>query len=395
MLVIWLLLSLGMCEQTADPDYFTVLSWGQTSVLMIYLYSPGVKRLRREPTPWFMPVALIYVAIMPIFTLYIAALLNIAEGTPVDIAMEDPGVLYIWHILPLLYISTQYRIRIMFLFILSTAFLSVVVGLSLYQIGGIPFRITGDTTLLRVILFSIVGYVLARITQSMREQSADLARKNTELAHYATTLEQLAITRERNRMARELHDTLAHTLSAVNIQLKALEVQIDSDLPGAKETVLRTQQLTRDGLHESRRALQALRSSALDEFGCVLAIQQTAKAKAERSGIALHLDLPIQITGFSPQAEQNLFRIVEEAVNNIIKHAQAKTMWISLYQEAHTLDLCIRDDGIGFQPDKVQKNGHYGLVGMQERALLLNGELSIQSEPGTGTIIQLQMEKIA
>jgi len=390
MLVVWFFLTLGLCDasENGKVDYFATFSWGHTSLLLIYLYrSWFFRRLGR----WFLPIALVYVSIMPILALYIASFLNVVSGTPAEFGLIDPGVLYIWLILPLLLIGTQYRVRAVFIFTFGTAILSVAAGIMLFITADVPFKPTWDSTFLRVLLFTIVGYVIARITQAQREQRVALAHKNAELTHYATTLEQLAITRERNRMARELHDTLAHTLSAVNVQLKALDVLIDSDPATAKDTLQQTQQLTRDGLHEARRALHALRSRPLDELGCVLAIEQTAKLKAERAGIELHLDLPVQITNVSPQVEQNLYRIVDEAVTNVVRHAQASRLWISLYQDDDSLDLCVRDNGIGFTPEFMSQNGHYGLTGMKERALLLNGDLTIDSQPQQGTIINLKI----
>lgn len=389
--VVFVLLSLGMCDtlDNPSPDYFTVLSWGHTSLLLIYLYRRGFSYALGK---YFLPVALVYISTMPIYALYIAIFLNLASGFPPELAFIDPGILYLWLILPLLLISTQYHMKAMLIFTFGTALLTVLLALPLSWIGSIPFRLTWDTTFVRILIFLIVGYVIVRITQAGRDQRVTLAKKNNELAHYANTLEQLAITRERNRMARELHDTLAHTLSAVNIQLKVLEVLIDNDPKSAKSTLKQTQQLTRDGLHEARRALHALRSTPVDELGCVLAIQQTATAKAERAGITLNLDIPIQITHFSALIEQNLYRIVEEAVNNIIRHADATEMTIKIYQTPETLEMIISDNGKGFDMIQFDQNGHYGITGMKERALLVNGDLSLISQPGHGTTIQLRIE---
>lgn len=390
--IVFAFLSLGMCDalDNPSPDYFTVLSWGHTSLLLIFLYRRGFSYALGK---YFLPVALIYISIMPNCALFIATFLNLASGLPPELAFIDPGILYLWLILPLLLISTQYHMKVMLIFTFGTALLTLVLAVPLTWLWDIPFRLFGDSTFVRVLIFLIVGYVIVRITEAGREQRVTLAKKNNELAHYANTLEQLAITRERNRMARELHDTLAHTLSAVNIQLKALDVLIDTDPQAAKHTLQQTHQLTRDGLHEARRALHALRSTPLDELGCVLAIQQTATAKAERAGIDLELDLPVQITHFSALVEQNLYRIVEEAMNNVIRHADATQMAIKIYQTPQALEMTISDNGKGFDMLQFDQNGHYGIMGMKERALLVNGELSIASRPGHGTTIRLTIEE--
>src|SRR5439155_24600069 len=122
--------------------------------------------------------------------------------------------------------------------------------------------------------------------------------------HHAGTLESLAVSRERNRMARELHDTLAHTLSGLSVQLETVEAYWDVEPRTAHAMLDRALEATRDGLQETRRALKALRASPLDDLGLSLAIQRMAESAVARADIHLDLAIPKQVPPLSPDVEQ-------------------------------------------------------------------------------------------
>jgi signal transduction histidine kinase len=258
--------------------------------------------------------------------------------------------------------------------------------------GGPALDPIAEEILVRVMLFSIVGYVVVRLSAAQREQRRALARKNADLAHYATTLEQLAISRERNRLARELHDTLAHTLSAMSVQLQALEVLLDGDLEAARATLRTLQDMTRQGVGEARRALGALRASPLEDLGLLEALRRLAESTAERAGLRLALDLPDSLDDLRPDLEQHLYRIAEEALANVVRHANAATLTVRLRQRGDGVTLLIADDGLGFDPATATADGHYGLRGIQERARLVGGALTIDSQPGQGARLALSVK---
>ncbi|HLU08235.1 MAG TPA: sensor histidine kinase, partial [Oceanobacillus sp.] len=133
----------------------------------------------------------------------------------------------------------------------------------------------------------------------------------------------------------------------------------------------------------------ALRSSPLDELGLPIALRRVAQTAAERAGAELNLHVPTQLNGIPPDIEQQLYRVAEEALNNVVRHARARRIDLKLEYTESALTLTVRDDGSGFDPSQTAANGHYGLVGMKERAELINGSLEIKSQPGAGTIIQL------
>lgn len=254
--------------------------------------------------------------------------------------------------------------------------------------------VTISTTLFTMLL---PGLLIAHLMTQQRQQRAVLAavaeeqtRTNEQLVHYAASLEELTISRERNRLARELHDTLAHSLSAVTVQLGAVETLWESSPDEAKALLTQADESARDGLDEARRALQALRASPLEDLGLVLALEALAKEAAERTGAKLNLKIPeASLTFLEPHFEQSIYRVAQEALENCVRHAMAKTIWVTLADSAEQLQLIIKDDGQGFDPAHAAPSGHYGVAGMQERARVIGGRLQVESSPGHGTTVQL------
>ena len=201
---------------------------------------------------------------------------------------------------------------------------------------------------------------------------------------------------ERARMAREIHDTLAQGFFGISSQLDALALKMtgDSDPSSGKQDLERrlnlAQRMARHSLTEARRSVMDLRASELTESDLPSALQAAARHWAAGSSTAVE----IQITGAQPNlpedVEQNVLRIAQEAVTNALKHAGAKTVWIDLHMDPRTLQLVVRDDGRGFELSGVfvLVGGHFGLLGMRERAERLGGSLEVSSEPGTGTEVR-------
>jgi signal transduction histidine kinase len=382
--VSWVLVTLGICgaNEQPVPDYFAFFSWGFTGALFLYL-SWGW--LRRQLGGRYLPIALTLATAFPIFAEVAANVVLVRHGYPKN---YDAARLIIWLILPLLLVCSQYGMRTMLVFTISTSLVPPIL-VFFEGAGEAVVREYASQGVVRLLLFTIVGYVIVRLSKAQRQQRLELAEKNTQLAHYAATLEQLTISRERNRLARELHDTLAHTLSAINVQLNALDVLWDSSPDAAREKLKQTQELTRSGLNEARRALHALRASPIEELGLILSLQKAAQTAAERAGAELTITLPPQLNNLPPDVEQQLYRVAEEALNNVVRHARARHIGLVLAQNGATLTLTIRDDGSGFDASQTPLDGHYGIAGMKERAALVNGTLNVQSETGRGTIVQM------
>jgi signal transduction histidine kinase len=225
-----------------------------------------------------------------------------------------------------------------------------------------------------------------------RKRREALAEANQKLVRFASTLEQLSSSRERIRLAHELHDTLAHTQSALAVQLEGVDALWHDEPEEAYSLLQKSVANTRAGLVETRRALQALRASPLDELGLSLAISELAESAAERGGFNLSQSLPRQIDNISPDIEQCIYRIAQEALENVVRHAQAETVSLTLEQDTTGVRLVVKDDGSGFDPETVDHEAYFGLRGMGERARMVSGALQVDSGPGQGTRICLLVE---
>jgi signal transduction histidine kinase len=243
-------------------------------------------------------------------------------------------------------------------------------------------------TLVRSVSFLVVGYFISQLMQQIRFQQDELAQKNARLTDYADTLERLTISRERNRLARELHDTLAHTLSGLSVQLETTKAYLDVDPETTRKLLAQALSVTREGLDETRRALKALRASPLDDLGLIQALRQLSESAADRGKLDLELILPERVV-LSPSVEQNIYRIAQEAIENVVLHANAQHLLVRLVVNPNNLILSVQDNGLGLA--LTEESGHFGLSGIRERAQLLGAELTVESQIGRGTMVQLRM----
>ncbi|MBW4439309.1 MAG: sensor histidine kinase [Pleurocapsa minor GSE-CHR-MK-17-07R] len=383
--LMFILLTLGLFSPAPVPDYFSLVIWALCGLLSAYLLVGG---LTRRMGRLYLPPALLAAALTPILADSASVALYQAQNISSHDYALDGSRLYFWLILPLIVVSTQYKLRALIAFMLVTSLLPPLLT-ALLDVSLLPGQLTHAAV--RITLYSVVGYLVLMTARAQRRQRHALAESNARLSEYASTLEQLTIARERNRLARELHDTLAHSLSAVNVQLKALEVLWEQDPAKARAALHETQELTREGLQEARRALVALRSAPVEELGLALALERLARKAAERGGLALTLNVPERIHGLTPQAEQQVYRAAEEALNNVVRHANARALALSVARAGHIVRLTVRDDGVGFDPASAARDGHFGLTGMRERATLVHGALSVDSSAGAGTTITFEV----
>ncbi len=245
--------------------------------------------------------------------------------------------------------------------------------------------------LVRIVSFLSVGFFITRMMDMVRTQQRDLRSANAKLRRSAQTLEELTISRERNRIARELHDTLAHSLTALSLQLETIKAYWTVDSEKAQAMLDNALDITRSGTQETRRTLKSLRASPLDDLGFAMAVQHMAQSAAERAHIELNGDIDMGIKEPPRETQHAIYRIAQEAVENVVKHAQASTVCVFLSQEADLLKLVIEDDGIGFNPKNHGQRG-FGLLGMRERAGLVGAQLKIDATPGKGTIVFVSLE---
>lgn len=194
---------------------------------------------------------------------------------------------------------------------------------------------------------------------------------------------------ERSRIAQELHDETGSALTAILLGLAAIDGA--ATLPEVRHASTALQETARSTLENVGRLAFALRPAALDEFGLVSALKDFSSALQEQGGpeIVLDVDLPAG-TRMPPKLETAVFRITQEALTNVVKHAQAKTVHITLTCRDRSLVLVVADDGRGFSRAQIPGGG-FGLVGMRERVASVNGALDIESKRGVGTRLTVEI----
>ncbi len=198
---------------------------------------------------------------------------------------------------------------------------------------------------------------------------------------------------ERQRIARDLHDETGQALTAIGMGLRGLEARVTRDPKRATDTLHELQTLAADSLKELQRLMTDLRPSHLDDLGLSAALRWYAGKVEER----YPLKVRVEISGYEEPIEEAAkiatFRIIQEALNNVIKHAEAKNVKVELDFEEKGMRVNVRDDGRGFDPEHIKvvqssSRPSLGLAGMQERAALLGGKVSFQTRPGQGTLIE-------
>lgn len=300
-----------------------------------------------------------------------------------------------------LFVAWQYRLRAVLIY--GVVAIGLLLLLQLWQFGYLTVDLFAITVFLGLATILLPGWLVTTLMTQQRQQRAALAeaaeeqaRTNEQLVHYAASLEELTISRERNRLARELHDTLAHSLSAVTVQLGAVETLWKTSPDAAKALLTQADSSARDGLQEARRALQALRASPLEDLGLVLALEALAEEAATRAGAILHLDVPEEkLTLLEPHIEQSIYRVAQEALENCVRHAQAGAISVTLTHRETAIQLIVRDDGQGFDATGGEKRptgqDRYGVAGMAERAEMIDGTLTVESRPDRGTTVRLHV----
>jgi signal transduction histidine kinase len=209
-----------------ELDSVTIFNWVLSCTYCVYLTWSW---LQHRMGKYYFPVILFVASIGPIISQIAVTALWLqggATGRYIQMLypLKDYGGQLLPLMLPLLLISTQYNLRVLFCFTLGITALSMIQVYLLASSDLLTMVVTFLQVVARFFFLSFSGMVIAFLSAEKRKQQYDLKQKNERISHYAVTLEQLAISHERNRIARELHDTLAHTLSGLNVQLKALDV---------------------------------------------------------------------------------------------------------------------------------------------------------------------------
>jgi signal transduction histidine kinase len=245
-------------------------------------------------------------------------------------------------------------------------------------------------------LGSTVGAPIARADVSLLQpfvDSAAVAIENARLYEQARLSATLA---ERNRLARELHDTIAQGLTAVTMQLEAAQRGFERDPTRARTRITRAHELARDALADVRRSVWTLAAPLVDGNALSAALEELVARFAARTGLNAdytHSGPPIEL---DHAAATQVLRIVQEALQNIEKHARAKNVQVGSAMEYGALRVWVRDDGVGFAAnaphEQVASGNGFGLVSLRERARLAGGTLQVESAPGEGTSVVVTIQ---
>ena len=199
----------------------------------------------------------------------------------------------------------------------------------------------------------------------------------------------VAVQEERHRIARELHDTVEQELTGLSIQLGNISVEIDKSPEQAHAATQLAQQILRHCRNETRSSIRDLRSIELEQRGLAGALQELLSKAVSESGIDFQMTVSGEVVPLTAEAENHLLRISQEAASNAIHHAKPGKITLLLTFHPSAVELVIADDGCGFDPELPVRPGHFGVLGIRERANKLEASLTIDSAPGKGTSIRV------
>jgi len=354
-------------------------------LLLIYLLT---RWLERRLKSLFLPIAIISAALGPIYSSVM--LWPLQAQDPVTDIIYRSWMLFPILIVPIVLVAWQYSFSVTLVLVVISAFYDlpfIFTSIGKIDLEAIPFL---GVPILRSIAMGTVGTIVNLLMITQRAQRQKLIEANIKLSEHSITLEQLAVSRERNRMARELHDTLAHTLSSQILTLEALRLSAD---PAENELIESLDQLiqnTRSGLTDTRRALKDLRAGKLEDLGLANALKSLVADSASRMNCAATCTISENLPTLSIKTEQCMYRIAQEALENITRHANASSMELKLIHQEMTFFLEIIDDGQGFDLKAINNREKLGIKGMQERATEAGGVFNMFSKPGSGTTIRVE-----
>lgn len=252
--------------------------------------------------------------------------------------------------------------------------------------GGMPFPIEGSITDAFQDGVTLYTIILRDVSERQRVQQK-LARSHDQLRQLSAALQTIR-EEERTHISRELHDDLGQLLASLRMDLTLLR-QTCAGTPDAEPLITGMDSNLLTAINSLRRIATNLRPRALDEGGLYFALQGLRDDFTERHGIACELLADEAELRLDDQASTTIFRIVQEALTNVARHAQATRVTLTLYRSNDELLITIRDDGRGIHEADMEKAESLGLVGMRERVWGLKGEISINADDGPGTRIDI------
>jgi signal transduction histidine kinase len=249
---------------------------------------------------------------------------------------------------------------------------------------------------------AVLGRAFGRLLRALRKERDGLDQltqeleqrvqaRTREVERLAADSRYAAVVRERLRLARDLHDTLAHSMMEMLLEVRTLRMLHAHDPRRLAAELEHAEEVARRGLKEARDAVGEMRLNAVRDLGLGPALNSAVARFTERTGLAVHYRADPQAASFADPRAEGLFRIAEEALRNIDRHAQASHVDVTLKDASGgTIELTIVDDGVGFDPGALHP-GHFGVIGIREQAQLIGAELDLQSGPGAGVTLRLRL----
>jgi NarL family two-component system sensor histidine kinase YdfH len=325
-----------------------------------------------------------------VVSIYLAVQLGLATGI---IQMTQSETLVIGLFMPIFGQTFGFVVK-RWQLVINITVISLVATANIASLFGLQHLLIFIASFIPLAFFVTIYVLLFRRQLEGRQRAQELLKDleiaHSQLAEAATRIEDLTLVNERQRMARELHDTLAQGLAGVILQLEAADSHLSSKNPDRAQTILQqAMERARQTLQDSRRVIDDLRSGVNASLGLEEVIRREVQRFSHASGVFCQVEVSL-VEPVSEIQSETIQRMVVEGLSNTARYANASHAWVKLFKRDDQIELEVGDDGVGFEPDQtIGRAGHYGLLGMTERARLAGGSLEINSLPGKGSLLRL------
>lgn len=363
--------------------------------LLLYIIEIRRKQRRKQQVSVVLYGAEIILCLIIIKFLYVnynGIILLVIADIVTDIKDKHTRGLFLV-IMGMMYMFSDYDIISMFVDIISfQQFLSV------YP-SQISMMIQGTRNILVAVnVIAFTAYMIILMRNQMKEnarigllnlqlQTANMRLKemNEQLQDYAEISEKMAETRERNRIAREIHDTLGHTMTGLSAGIDACIAMIDFSVDATKEQLNKISQVARQGIKDIRRSVNKLRPDALEHSGLREALEKMIEETMQVSDVKIDYECQVDTLKFNQDEEDMIYRVVQESITNAIRHGEAKYIEVRLWKENKWLNLVIKDNGIGCE----EIHTGFGLIHIEERIKMLQGTVEYDGSDGFKVIARI------
>ncbi|HVN54791.1 MAG TPA: sensor histidine kinase [Anaerolineaceae bacterium] len=260
---------------------------------------------------------------------------------------------------------------------------------------GLGFAFTYTSVLCFVVIVCVMTLRAEKAQAESQALLGELRVAHRKLQEYSQQVEELAAAQERNRLARELHDSVTQTIFSLTLTAQAARILLDRDPGRVAGQLDHLQALAQSALAEMRSLIQQLRPHTIAEEGLAAALRRHAAERQKKDGLQVDLSIRGE-TRLPAEVEEGLYRVIQEALNNVVKHAQTGRAAVTVCLDENPATVLVEDSGKGFDPAQARRLDaqHFGLSSMAERVEVLGGKLIVDSKPGAGTRIRVEVNRI-